>query len=456
MSRTEEKFVATPVMNGYLPVLDLINFNSDESVRFTDGKNVSNDIITYNKRIQDNRSLSSEIVSNRKLPTKFNDIIGSPVTIVLNFTKEKLTTIDTDGFPNHYEPIYNSNFDKHKGSILLLTIRMFNHPKTMEIAAGSGNYFRGLRDKLRNSDQQRTRHLADICEFLINHPGIYSEDKFLNPTSSVKVVSIAEIDASELLHGEFVDADTGILYSLNKYSQIEGNPLTDMELYASDCLKDIITDGEIIVYINDPDDQLEPQYLNVAGNVFKVNKIKSKDRPRGLFLSSKNDFGDIITQTIPLEDIPTSEFVYSSKDAATNGANVKEKTSIEIAQLKSRLEATKLERDSGIIQQKQELEILKNNIEKEQAEFKVEMNKKRETLALELEEIKNKRDIESLTAKRDYEKFSYDTNRQAMSYKTNYEVDKYRRDSTLETIKTIGSVVAAGAGIVFLYSKFSK
>ena len=72
-----------------------------------------------------------------------------------------------------------------------------------------------------------------------------------------------------------------------------------------------------------------------------------------------------------------------------------------------------------------------------------------------------KRDSESAKRQTEDHKFNYERNRYQMDNlslysKREYEVGKYERDSTIETIKTVGGIVGLLAGGVVLYGKLAS
>lgn len=502
MSRTEKRFQATAGMSGYLPILKLIKFNQQEEVRLTNGRQTTQDIATYNKN-RGNQNLSQEVIETKKIDITENDIICSPVSVAFNFTSSDISMSLPNGFRKTFNPLSSNNFREHTGNLIILTVYYFNIPSYIKEKTQQGNYFKELAKETVNDKASHSEIMRDIYHYLANNTQLYDEDSFIKEDSCVRVVTITELNEADLTDGDCFDLNTGNTYSKETLLGMDANPLRDDELHHRKSVFDHLEPSQVCVFINDYEDTLPPQYINIGGEVIQVTKTRNKYNFQGLILMTKEEGKKPVQIQVPLEDLSNNKYVYSSRAEANTGANLKEARSVEIEQLKHKFDMERREKEAMYREKEalhrekmQEIEVINKGLEatllkereehkikvsREQAmfdqtnkekqlaleaerdalvtkqkEFDLEVSKTKAALAIEQEELKTKAAVETIAAKKSYEEYMYEANRYSTASKNHYETGKYHRDSTLETIKTVGSIVAAGAGIVFLYSKFAK
>lgn len=502
MSRTEKRFQATAGMSGYLPILKLITFNQQEEVRLTNGRQVTQDIATYNKN-RGNRNLSQETIEAKKIDITENDIICSPISLAFNFTSNDVSMSLPNGFRKTFNPLSTNNFREHTGNFIMLTVYYFNVPSFVRNKTGQGNYFNELAKETVNDTASHSEIMRLIYSYLARNTELYEEDTLVKEDSAIRVVTITELNEAELTDGDCFDLNTGNTYSKSNILEMEANPLRNDDIHHRTNVFDHLEPSQVCVYINDPEDTLPPQYINIAGEVMQVTKTREKYSFQGLILVTKEEGKKPLQIQVPLEEISNNKYVYSSRAEANTGANLKEARSVELDELKHKFDMERREKEAMYREKEalhrekmQEIEVINKGLEatllkereehkirvsREQAmfdqankekqlaleaerdalvtkqkEFDLEVAKTKAALAIEQEELKTKAAVETIAAKKSYEEYMYEANRYSAASKNNYETVKYQRDSTLETIKTVGSVVAAGAGIVLLYSKFAK
>ena len=68
-------FINKDEFAGYIPVLNLFSINSNEDVKFADGLNKDNEIVSYNRAIS-SQKLGPTIARKKKLDVTHNDLVG--------------------------------------------------------------------------------------------------------------------------------------------------------------------------------------------------------------------------------------------------------------------------------------------------------------------------------------------------------------------------------------------
>lgn len=454
-SVAEDLFISTGRMDEYLPLLNLIKFNHEETVKLTDGKQIKNDVVSHTSYMN-NRSFSPAVMETTKLTIDQNDILGSKVVINMNLTSKHVTVSEPDGVKKLYHPLGNKKFTSLNGHLVIFTVYYFNHPRYMNTIKPCPNYFKLEAERLEYVTEPRTKITRDIYTYLANNPGLFKEDPMIQPESTVRVVTISTISEAMLTESDVENTLTGNTYSVEEYYKVANNPHINKPLFKDFSVFEEMSPSEICVYINDPNLETKPYFISIAGKVHRIAKIKDATTKPGLYIVVKTEEGILDYITEPLESLPDSKYVYGSREEAVTGADRRGNFSRELEELKELNKKKELERKEQMDRLTYEHDLEMVAIRKENETFKLELEKQRAIMSNENENLKNNRTIESTNAKKSFEEYMYEANRYTTASKSNYEIDKYRRDSTLETIKTVGSVVAAGAGIVFLYSKFAK
>ena len=506
-------------LNGYLPVLDLIRFNTDEVVKFGNGKNKSEEVVARSCNYLAG-GLNQDIARRKIIDVTQNDLLVGPVTLLLNFTNYNVTAIDCNEIRKTYRPLVNTTFEEYSGKILIIKYYTLNSPIAISRYGKYENYLEALLEKFKSNTSSNIKEMLDIIKYVSKkwEGNRISENR---DTNTIKVATVTEVSDVELLDSEsdgIYLLHQNLVLTLEDIVTAKQHPEIAHSLMRDDGLKTAIRQNSFTCYIVDNADEIADRYINVAGQVKKVPKVKNQQSVSGLYMISVNGHGEPLHEEIcPLSEIDSSSYVYKSVEEANYGANIAEKSKQALEEdrraferdtmklkaefesnnirLKSETDRIKAESEQETIAIRKELERLRadNEVEKAKAEkakakadhAKAEANAKAErdkAKAIKvkakseqgLADAKAKYERKAMAAKEKYERnrtseelqlsrakrandfMRFDIDTRSQLYKSDYERDKYSRDSTVETLKTIGAIAGVVATGMLLYSKFSK
>lgn len=458
---TQNSFFTNEGIN-YLPVLDLFDIKSNEDIILVDGKNRDKELSTYNRHIS-SKNLDLATTKAKRIDITQNDILLGPVDIVLNLTGCDISISLSNEYRKSYRPIESDPLSPYYGKLLLLSVQSFNNPKMIHNTFGINNYFESLLDRYKSRCNTQYEEMIDILTYLNDMWSTLKLKARMEEGSCIKVVTLIDLDVNEMLQG---NNRLAYIRKKNMYAILDNivnmpyHPGTDAVFNTGD-IKGYLKNNSFVCYIVDNDDRISDRYINIAGSVLKIMKIKNPTLVNGLYIIRTNNNGSSTSDIIcRLEDIDTNQYVFKSIEEALEGADIR-------SQYKDNLEKTKQELEALRLEKANESLMLKSEFERKGLEIKIDYEKrfKEQTLAYEREIQEMKKALETtkviheentLKNKSDFEYFKYDLDRKGLDTKSRYEENKYQRDSTLETIKTVGSVVGLLAGGFVLYNKLSK
>ena len=473
----------------YLPILRMFNVSRDNEVRLASGERISEDITTYNQNYR-LTMMNEKLVEKTKINTTSNDTQVGVIMAALNFTGKRVTIVDHLGFPKSHAPLKLEPMDHYQGKLLLITLHTFNSKENMHRVYGLTNYIKQLRDRLVGKEDFRSKENLKMYDYILECYANAKTGVILDATDTYKVATLNVLDSDRLVgFGEesntFHISNLGIEIS---FCEILNAPMHDVfsQNYSLDTqVMDTIREHGRSYFIVDNHDKIADRYMYSAGKVVKVPKQKNPNRLCGFYHmhidGRKSLTADDFT---PIESIDTLEFLYRTEEEALYGANKKDvyKDEIELKKLdklneslerKTEVEITSTE----LFKQRQEFEFLfkkrmaemeeENRIKQQAREeedrkrrLQIEEEDRRRKAAYEESMLQLKREAEYRKQQTEDHKFNYDKNRYHMDNlslysKRDYEVGKYERDSTIETIKTVGGIVGLVAGGVVLYGKMA-
>lgn len=456
----------------FLPVLDFIRINPNEEIKFCNG-NGSEYLETYNIH---NRftPASEEIVKKRKIDVSQNSLFGNDINIVINLTGLNLTLTFNNGWPNMYRPLDIPKLaHKHAGCLLIVTVTCLNSPKSVSDVYGVSNYLSVLRQKHAGKLDHHSEFLTEACDFLTDC--LASEVITARALSdTIKLVSMVRVGSAQF---KTITADGGLLVGSGYGGDIlvEAVCPTQAKLHpdltvqkVDNHLLEAIRGNGICCFIVDNHDAIGDRYFNFAGTVVKVHKFKDVSKIDGLYVMGMDASKKAtISDHIPLDKIDESSFIFKSQEEANLGAD---KTTA----YRDAVELTKLDLGAVNMELKHQLDIqaYNNKVEHEKLmqsireEAAREAKKREEEAAIsrrKFEEELQKLRVEKEQVKQGTEriKFDYDTHRfnydvRSLHHKSNYEEGKWERDSSIETIKTVGAIAGLTLAGMAVFGKLNK
>lgn len=475
----------------YLPILKLLTLSSNCEVRLASGESIQNDITSYNENYVLSK-MDEKTVQRSKLNLTFNDLLMNDIDIGLNFTGKRVTVYNDKGRPKSFAPLKLEPLNEYQGKFLILTVSTFNSIETMHKVYGLTNYIKQLRDKVINRKDAVALEAKMQYDYILDCIANKKVGDVMSTSETYKVATITVVDIDSIINN--IDPGIGVVHLLNKkyelsFYEILSAPEPDVlkhNYMQNPVLLESFRGNGFSCSIVDNHDRVADRYINFGGKVKKVEKVKDPNRVCGVYTvdidASKNINHD---NFIPLEEIDSANFLYKSVEEAQRGANIKEiyKDEVELRKLEQVNESIeiKAEHEANLHQLKlmlheSEMRRLKEKEEHERQQRErdaqweerkrksdAEYEERMRAIKLESEKIVTDLKLKAESRRDSVEdhKFYYDRNRwsmdnQSLYVKRDYEYAKYERDSTVETIKTVGAVAGLLAGGYALYSKFSS
>ncbi|MDD2819432.1 MAG: hypothetical protein PHN51_11650 [Candidatus Nanopelagicales bacterium] len=450
----------------YLPLLKLFTFHSSSDIVFTTGENIADDITTHNS-LTSNKRPSPEVMLKSRIDVRPNDLTIGGVVIGLNFTKYNLTIQSDIGISGTYRPLTNSSLKQYDGKLVLFRVFALPTPDAYHALTGVSNYLETLiereRGKTSIGHEQRLEVLRTVAEFWNTSPGNTPNHKF----GQLKVCQITEIPESMLM-----DRDKPVdLYVRSLRLVVTTKGLLDIPDHGdlsragadAELVADTIREHGTVCYIVDNKNTIGHRYYSFAGTVREVPRRHDENAIDGLYIVSADKNHQIHTDAFtPLAEIDNNRFIFKSREEAESGADKR-------AQFTQEAELTRLNKQVQVEDAKLNVLMTKSEVEALLARIRAESeadkrNSEREKTQHEQELIRIKgeheREMAALRTSQksmdfDFDRVKYMYDARSLQNKERYESDRYSRDSTLETLKTAGSVAGLLAAGFIAYRKFS-
>lgn len=451
-NNTSKRSFITDEFSNYIPIFNLFNLNNQEEIRFADGANKNNEIVTYNKNTSSQR-LSSGVIRSKKIDVTANDLILGPVNLFLNFTRYNITTVVGGEYQKTFLPIENDKLDCFKGKVIVLTINTFNNPKLIQDITGYTNYLETLIEKYKHKSNPDLEEYKDVITYIHEK---WRDTKVMDAMSisnSIKVVTLIEIDESSLILENdktiFVP-NRNLVVSLENIVEVKEHPNTSSNILGNKDNLNILKSNSITCYIVDNEDLISDRFINVAGVVKKINKIKNHNLVNGLYLIQIDAQNKTNSEIIcKLEDLDDNQYVFKSVEEANVGADKRNQYKDSIESMRNELEVLRLDKANESIRLKAHYDEL---MRKQNMDHEVAIN----ALKLKIDEHKLHAEKQSTETKSQYEDKKYKLETKGNRRKAKYEKERYERDTVIETLKTIGAIAGLAAGGFVLYSKLNR
>ena len=487
--RGAESYWITHKEFNYVPILRMLNISNDNEIRLASGERIEEDITSYNQNYR-LTMMDEAKVEKTKLNVTTNDLLVNTIDIALNFTGKRVTIVGHRGGPKSYAPLKLEPMHEFQGKLLFLTLYTLNSKESIHRVYGLVNYISHLRNRLADKRDINSCELKDVYEYVLDCYANTKTGVILDSTDTYKIATIGILDTDRVK--KFGDPDTTIHIRNRQlevsFCEILTAPVHDVfsQNYSQDVqIMDTIREHGRSYFIVDNNDKISDRFMYIAGKVMKVPKQKNPDRLCGFYdmhIDGKKSLSaDDFT---PIENLDSLDYLYKTEEEALYGANKKEiyKDTIELKKLDKVNESIELKSETEVVsaellKQRQELElIIKKRLadmdeqyrtkqqarDEEDRKNKLRYEEEIRKLKLRHEEdmLQYKRDSENAKRQTEDHKFNYERNRYQMDNlslysKREYEVGKYERDSTIETIKTVGGIVGLIAGGVVLYGKMA-
>lgn len=463
----------------FLPILNLFSFNEKE-LRLSDPNDPGNDIETHNKR-NVLYTPSKSVVDTRRLSVSVNDLLIGDVKMLLNFMDVPVVVKGRSDIPKTFQPLHNTQLQEYHDKILILSFESFNCPSSIQETVGLTNYFDNLRYEMIDqgfTEGSKIRTLEYLSKCWVNYK---PETPGMVVSNSIKLVKIYEYSSKDFIKDGTTFKDlycnsTDLTFRKDSsVLNIPTHPQVSSSLLSSHQLLESLRDNGFAAIIVDNDNHIGARYINFINKVLEIPRVKDTQMPEGLYLVSVDSTKSIKTDAFtPLEKIDETPNIYKTKEEAKTGADLKTKTvqEHEMAKLNAGKESigmrTELERLQSLsAAQRLEYEELRRasdfKYDTQRKEFDLEMARYKQMyedrsreMELRYNQALKEMKLQEEDRKGFYSREKHHFDLDGMHRKHHYDTISYERDSTLEGLKTVGSVAGLLAGGYVIYKQLSK
>lgn len=444
----------------YIPLLDLINLG--DSVKLAHAESPDKNIYTYNPNASTQR-LNPVVVQNNRLKLSGFDLIQGDITLILNFSSMALT-VHTDTNVQHFAALSCDKAKEYKDRVFYVKITALSSPVTVEKSTGMSNYFERMIDLHCRVQTKRSEEYKEMLQFAKE---CWSQN-FCHAnnvaSNTIKVASLFEIKSSSLQHirdgGCIHYSNLGARVMMTQTAESTPNHHFQEDLTHSSEVVKSFRDNAMSCFIVDNTSSIDDRFYNFMGQATRIPKIKDTSLVEGLYMVSADKQGSLTPNDITaLKDIDKLSFIYSTLEAATTGSDLSGLNKQQHEETVARLTRENTLATLALTKERGELEMRVTQERELSAQRMRDMENTHKAALLE-HEARHKKEINDLQlslrrreSEYDHSKFNYDTN--VLKAKGSYEADKFFRDSTIESIKTAGSLAALAIAGMMAYKRLA-
>lgn len=439
----------------FLPILNMMQFTDRAELRLADTEQTGNDIETYNAKTNP-YTLNKNIVDRNRLDVSVGDLLVGGVRLILNFMDTPVTVKTRTDIPKLYLPLVSTQLDDYRGKLIVLSFHTFNTPQMIKDITGIANYFDNLRNEKSSQGEGNTTPVK-MLDYLSRCWKEFKPDtsKGVIP-NSVKLAMIHSYSYSDFTHEgvsyeDLYCAESGLLIcktvkvlEMSKHPKLSDNMLANKQIVQS------LRDNGVSCFIVDNEKLISERFINFAGQIRQIPNIVDKHKLQGLYITSIDGDKSLGADSfVPIDKIDESPYIFRSQEEALFGADIRTQTSQthELNKLELGIESTRLKHQYEERIRQMDMDARKRQVEFDAASKKMEAQYQQslQSIRMNTEERKD-RSV--------HDKFKFEV--MGMESKYRYENDKYERDSTIETMKTVGSIAGLMAGGYVLFKQLSK
>lgn len=450
----------------YVPLVDLISLNNTRELVLKKEEGTKSDVLGISGGRYSDKS-SRDKHTRASLDLSANDVLANDMVIILNFTSKPITTNTSGEFRKTYAPIDTSHFANtdleaglrpFHGKVVIYTIRSINNPDKILKRVGIENYLGAIREKLKDYSSACVKETIKMNEFVMD--SIANSDLTdIEHYNSIRVVSSISIDGTliDSSENETVFIRNKNLYISNRNMlQITTCLTTDSHMLPDEFSREnSVISNSISCYMVDNRSAMKERYINVAGTVVDVPKIKDQRLEDGLYVYvNYGKDSSVVRRVSSLEELTSNGYVYSSREEASEGADLRSKLKQQQEDLdrEHRKEMLAMESASKLKQQIQEEATIK--AKKELEETKLHMEK----FMLEMKALQEKDKLSALEEankmKLMYDRHSYEMEDRRSRRKDYYEERTYEREDSISTTKAAVAMAGVALATIGLVKAF--
>ena len=207
----------------YLPVVGLVKINSAAELTLTDGNNISNEIVSYD-RCTSGKNLSTDVVRSKRIDITHNDLYMGPIRVVINLSNKDISVSDEREFRKTFNKIKQDKLEEFAGKVIIYNIYTVNTPQHILDLTGNGDYFTTIINQLENKNNPKIKEMLAVYSFARENWHMF--DKNINGliANSIKVVTLTIIDETELRDSDLFITELDWLISTKDINNLPLNP----------------------------------------------------------------------------------------------------------------------------------------------------------------------------------------------------------------------------------------
>lgn len=450
---------------------------------FTEVYNSEQSNIINNFCVDDIKDFIPKLVMKRSTYRQQNDTDHRenllPVDLVINHSAKRVVAKNHSNVPMIIENKDNivDNF------IYIMTLYTFKNPyATFDPTVPISKYGSKLIKRYSGSNDVINKEILEIIRVLHEYGGKIADinNMISDNQHYATIVMYTKISEKELQDkGTVFVRNKNILLSYKDIELCEDHPsVSNDNPFVTKELINTTKDNQITFVLVDNHNKLSDKYIKILNNTIRIPKIVDHTRPDGLYSFVR--FGQEQKKYyMSFEDLEKDKVIFSSEEEANNYTDSNKINDIKLAEIRAKEielsnEAialkTKMAQDNA--EHQKQMNELKLKYEEETSEIKKKMNEMSIEHEKQINDIKIKKEQEMLEKEKELSALRNDGERLKHQYnekayqredyyegrkyrlKDSYDEGKYMRDATVETIKTVATILSL-VGTVYLLTKKS-
>lgn len=444
----------------YLPLVNLIGVN--DSVKFTDSERTDMDVSTYNQNATGKR-LNPVVIQSSRLRVGGMDLVAGDIYLFLNFTTTAMSVMTSTNI-QHYQGLSCDRFKEFRDRVFVIRVSTVASPTVADKVHGVNNYFDRMIDLHCAVRSKRSEEYRAMMLFASECWNLHCNSSTQTQGNSLKIASVTELSPS-VVHS-IKDGQQVILKEIDfrvmstPVAMNTANPVFEENLTHSSDIVTSFRDHAFSCFIVDNTSAITDRFYNFMGKAVLIPKIKDSSLVEGLYTVAADKSSSLRPEDVtPLSEIDKLPYVYASLQEAAEGVDL---TSL-----------SKRQHEEAIAAQTREnnLQAMRFARERSELEHKLSIEREESASRMREREAEHKRELDAMDrahkaevarlgidhkrAEHDFAYDKYNMDRSSLFTKSTYEEGKFKRDSTIETIKTAGSLAALAVAGMMAYKRFA-
>lgn len=440
--------LSSATMSEYIPVWDMFPSNGLKVIgeEFT-LEHKERHSLNLDSTDRTTNTLSTEKVERDKLNVTHNSLVLGPMMAVINLTDRTLLITSKEGLLYSYAPMTNTRLKESSlnGHVIIYRQDILPSPCATSTRGLGPSYVGDHLSRLKSETLDKSAYGMDLYEH-VNKVLIDTEDyNRISGAGSMSVSGVLDISKDDV-KGVI---ENGTMYlpcisSTISFSTPEQIALSPDFLYDEDNLEfmnKLINNPSVHVFLNDFRNEVKCRWMNTAGVPSKIDRVDLVDREPGVYKTFIVNGNTNTERLMSIEEYLSNPHFFDTREEAELGMSKIKQRELELKEKELEAVRIKAESAASVATRSNEASIIKTTSTGNEAI---------------LEENKHLRSLIEQGLKADRDKYASEREVVKMRTKDYYDERSYKRNSTLETLKTIAGIAGVVSTGILIYSKLSN